>query len=75
MKRFFLIALLSMATLGIAAWDDIYFEPYTSVSLRLPSVPLIMNDPFISFWSPYDKLTDGTTRHWADFSRTMAGMD
>lgn len=66
------VALLLAATLS--AQEDSFFEPYKSISLRLPSVPLITNDPYISFWSPYDKLTDGTTRHWSDINKPMDGL-
>lgn len=51
-----------------------FFKPYKETSLRLPSVPLIANDPYISFWSPYDKLTDGTTRHWDGQVKAMDGL-
>ncbi len=65
---------MSIMTLSTFAQDDALFEPYKSISLRLPSVPLITNDPFISFWSPYNKLTDGTTRHWTDIEKPMDGL-
>lgn len=50
------------------------FIPYKQSSLRLPSVPLFTNDPYFSLWSPYDKLNDGTTRHWTDQEKAMDGI-
>ena len=67
----FLIALL--ATVAMQAQTD-YFTPYQQTKLRLPSVPLISNDPYISFWSPYNKLTSGTTRHWTGAVKAMDGI-
>ncbi len=77
LRKQFLVALLALTAASVSsvyAQDDSYFTPYKSIDLRLPSVPLIMNDPFISFWSPYDKLTDGTTRHWSDLEKPMDGL-
>ena len=50
------------------------FQPYQPTSLRLPSVPLFVNDPYFSLWSPFDKLNDGTTRHWSDAEKAMDGL-
>lgn len=50
------------------------FTPYRQTALRLPSVPLFTNDPYFSLWSPFDKLNDGTTRHWTDQEKTMDGI-
>ena len=33
-------------------------------SLRPPSVPLMVQDPYTSFWSPYDHLYDGFPTRW-----------
>ncbi len=50
------------------------FTPYKEVALRLPSVPLFNNDPYFSLWSPFDRLNDGTTRHWSDAEKAMDGI-
>ena len=50
------------------------FTPYKTTGLRLPSVPLFNNDPYFSIWSPFDRLNDGTTRHWSDAEKAMDGI-
>ena len=50
------------------------FTPYAPTELRLPSVPIVVNDPYFSIWSPYDKLTDGPTRHWTDDEKPLLGL-
>lgn len=52
--------------------DD--FKPYKTTDLRLPSVPLLVNDPFFSIWSNYDKLNGGPTRHWCEQEKAIEGI-
>ena len=72
-KTFLMLAALVAATLLQAQTPD-YFVPYKATALRLPSVPLLVNDPYFSFWSPYNKLTDGTVKHWDDQQKAMDGL-
>ena len=73
MRKLFLSAFVAMvATAGAQTAD--FFKPYAATDLRLPSVPLIVNDPYFSIWSPYDKLTDGTTRHWTGDEKPIIGL-
>lgn len=74
MKTLLSSALLLMLSFIAFAQEAKFFEPYKNTYLRLPSVPLILNDPFISFWSPYDKLNEGYTTHWADIRKPMDGL-
>ena len=68
--------MLSLAALAcVSAWAQApeVFQPYQKTDLRLPSVPLIVSDPYFSIWSPYDKLTDGSTRHWTNDEKPLQG--
>ncbi len=52
--------------------SDIYKSP-VEISLRAPSVPIILSDPYLSVWSPYDKLTEGNTQHWTGETHPLIG--
>ena len=73
MRKKILSAFLFVATIACAQTAE-FFKPYASTDLRLPSVPLVVNDPYFSIWSPYDKLTDGTTRHWTNDEKPILGL-
>lgn len=73
MRKKILTAFLFAATMAFAQTAE-FFKPYTSTDLRLPSVPLVVNDPYFSIWSPFDKLTDGTTRHWTNDEKPILGL-
>ena len=72
-KLLLMLAAFAGATFVQAQTPDC-FEPYVQTSLRLPSVPLLVNDPYFSFWSPYDRLTDGTVKHWDNQQKAMDGL-
>lgn len=74
MRRLLSVAAALLFALTTFAQEPTFFEPYKQTDLRLPSVPLILNDPFISFWSPYDKLNEGNTTHWSNIKKPMDGL-
>ena len=70
-----LLCLVGMASmLAAEAQEGSFFEPYRRTNLRLPSVPLIVNDPYFSIWSPYNNLYDGTTCHWTGQRKSISGL-
>lgn len=50
------------------------FQPYVETDLRLPSVPIVVNDPYFSIWSPFDTLNEGDTRHWTHQEKPLEGL-
>lgn len=73
MKKLLLaMATLSLSTLGYAQTPDL-FDPVEEVALRVPSVPLVVSDPYFSIWSPYDNLMEGSPQHWTDAKKPLLG--
>ena len=73
-RRFIQATLLLLTTITTQAQAPADFVAYKQSALRLPSVPLFVNDPYLSLWSPFNRLTDGTTRHWTDAEKAMDGL-
>ncbi len=74
LKQLLFAALMLLPNLSLSAQQPAFFTPYQPTQLRLPSVPLLVNDPYFSFWSPFDRLTDGTVRHWTDMEKPIDGL-
>lgn len=51
-----------------------YFTPYKETQLRMPSVPLLVNDPYFSIWSNTDNLYDSTTKLWCEKEKAVDGI-
>lgn len=74
MKTFLQYALVCCAAFSAGAQTTEVFKPYQNTNLRLPSVPLVVSDPYFSIWSPYDNLTDGCTAHWTSDEKPLEGI-
>ena len=74
MRKLFMSMLAFVASVAALAQNTETFKPYKNTALRLPSVPLVVSDPYFSIWSPYDKLTDGDTRHWTNDEKPLEGL-
>ena len=64
--------MMSLIALSCMAGSTIAAEPETA--FRPPSVPLVAHDPYLSVWSPADKLTDADTLHWTRKARTIRSL-
>ncbi len=72
MKKLLAIMALSLGLSANAQTVDL-FKPIQETALRVPSVPIIVSDPYFSIWSPYDKLMEGSTEHWTDAKKPLLG--
>ena len=74
-KRFLALTVAALCGFNtLQAQQTDYFTPYQQIDLRLPAVPLVVNDPYFSIWSPYNELNGGTTRIWYDQEKSMDGL-
>ena len=74
MKKVILSLLIILLPVGIHAQTTAFPTLYKSTSLRLPSVPLLMNNTYFSYWSPYDHLNDGQVTHWTGKAKPLDGL-
>lgn len=50
-----------------------YYKPAHEFTLRAPAVPLILSDPNLSIWSPFDHLYQGNSQHWTGTDHPIIG--
>lgn len=73
-KSLIALTLIGAASLGTSAQSPDVFVPYTQSDLRLPSVPLLINDPYFSIWSNTDDLSASATTHWSLQEKAIDGL-
>lgn len=75
LKKCLSASMLVMAmSMTMTAQNAENFVPYQKTDLRLPSVPLLVNDPYFSIWSNYDALNQGPTRMWCEHEKAIEGI-
>ena len=72
-KSTILLTAMLLGSMAAEGQTPEMFQPYQTTLLRVPSVPLVVNDPYFSIWSPYDKLNEGPTRHWTNDEKPLQG--
>ena len=73
MKKTMILGMILLGTMAAQSQTADLFRPYQPTTLRVPSIPLVVSDPYFSIWSPYDRLNDGSTRHWTNDEKPLTG--
>lgn len=74
MKSLLKYAAIAVTAFAANAQSADTFIPYQPTDLRMPSVPLVVSDPYFSIWSPYDKLNEGSPRHWTNSEKPLEAI-
>ncbi len=74
MKKLSALLIFVLSTTALFAQSSVFFTPYKRTTLRLPAVPILMNDTYFSIWSPYNTLNGGPTFHWTEKDKPIDGL-
>jgi len=66
-RRSALLLGMGLALLSFAAAQQ-------PITVRTPTTPLVVHDPYFSIWSFDDALNGGTTRHWTGTDQQLNGI-
>ena len=72
--RYFSKVISITSTALAALFFALQVQADSLAALRPPSVPLVTHDPYLSIWSPADRLTDADTVHWTGKTQCLASL-
>jgi hypothetical protein len=70
---FFTLLFASSVSHADTKMEADFYKPAFEIALRAPAVPLILSDPYLSIWSPYDRLNEGASQHWTGEEHPLIG--
>ena len=73
MKKLLTVLSLGLGLAACTSQAPDVFTPARESALRAPSVPIIVSDPYLSIWSPYNELNEGSTEHWSSAKKPLLG--
>ncbi len=65
---------LALSALAVGSQASAQTANPAAPRLRAPAVPLVAYDPYLSIWSPADRLTDTATTHWTGRAQPMTSL-
>lgn len=74
MRKLITFAMAALALPALAQQQTDFFTPSHTTSLRMPATPIVVSDPYLSIWSPTDKLYESTTMHWSAADKPIVGV-